>query len=147
MNFCCVEKPAESRYRRVLKKNEIVGRVLLGSQFISLLAITLFTYSNFCQLWRILLHKLFLIFTLSLPWKLISITLQSNLLQKWNIKILNKIFIVRPFCWKNSCPISWRPDQFLTCDCRLVQRESVERISVIVHLWDCLLNDDLISLS
>ena len=64
-----------------IKQKEIVGRVFLGSQVVSLTAITFFTYSNICQLWRILLHYLFLIFVLTIPWKLISITLKSHLLQ------------------------------------------------------------------
>ena len=64
-----------------IKQNQIVGRVLSDSQVISLLAIAFFTYSNICQLWRILLRYLFLIFVSSLPSKLISITLQSHFLQ------------------------------------------------------------------
>ena len=50
-----------------IKQKEIVGRVFLGSQVVSLTAITFFTYSNICQLWRILLHYLFLIFVLTIP--------------------------------------------------------------------------------
>ena len=46
MNCCCVEKLAESLYRTVLKTTKS-------------LAITFFTYSNICQLWRILLYDPF----------------------------------------------------------------------------------------
>ena len=36
-----------------IKQNEIVGRVHLGLQVVSLSAFTFLTYSNICQLWRI----------------------------------------------------------------------------------------------
>ena len=76
MNCCCVEiKVMRIPTSYGNKQNEIVGRVLLNSQVVSLSAITFFTNSNICQLWRILLRYVFLIFVLSLPSKFISITL------------------------------------------------------------------------
>ena len=42
-----------------IKQNEIVGRVLLSSQVISLSAITFFTYSNIFRLWRMLYYVSF----------------------------------------------------------------------------------------
>ena len=68
-------------------------------QVVSLSAIAFFTYSNICQLWRILLSYLFLIFVLSLPRKLISITFQSHLLQE--INFYSRAFLLSLFCCKH----------------------------------------------
>ena len=80
----------------------MVGRVLLDSQVVSLLAIAFFTYSNICQLWRILLRYLFLIFVSSLPWKLISITLYKI------IQIVRALWLaIKPF-YTSVCKHSFR---------------------------------------
>ena len=92
MNCWCVVKFHQNPYIHSIKQNEIVGRVLLGLQVVSLSAITFFTNSNICQLWRILLRYLFLIFVSSLPWKLISITLYKI------IQILRALWLaIKPF--------------------------------------------------
>ena len=97
MNCCYVVKFHQNPHIvRGIKQNEIVGGVLLGLQVVSLSAITFFTYSNICQLWRILLSYLFLIFVLSLPWKLISITFQSHLLEE--INFYYRAFLLSLFC-------------------------------------------------
>ena len=91
MNCCYVVKFHQNPHIvRGIKQNEIVGGVLLGLQVVSLSAITFFTYSNICKLLRILLRYLFLIFVFYLPRKLISISLQSHLLQK------NKTLLIGP---------------------------------------------------
>ena len=56
MNCCCVVKLIRIPTSYSIKQNEIVGGVLLGLQVVSLSAITFFTNSNICQLWRILIR-------------------------------------------------------------------------------------------
>ena len=97
MNCCYVVKFHQNPHIvRGIKQNEIVGGVLLGLQVVSLSAITFFTYSNICKLLRILLRYLFLIFVLYLPRKLISISLQSHLLQN------NKTLLIGPYYCSHS---------------------------------------------
>ena len=44
MNYCCVEKSSESRYHTVLNKKKSLVEFFLGSQVVSLTAVTFFTY-------------------------------------------------------------------------------------------------------
>ena len=91
---------SESRYQNSIKQNEIVGRILSGSQVISLCHHIVNLFKHLSILENIILRYLFLIFILSLHWQLNSITLQSHSSQH-NILIIGPCYCP---CWPCYCP-------------------------------------------
>ena len=83
---------SESRYQNSIKQNEIVGRILSGSQVISLCHHIVNLFKHLSILENIILRYLFLIFVLSLHWQLNSITLQSHSSQH-NILIIGPCYV------------------------------------------------------